>query len=87
MPDCPVCLEACPKSSPKCSTCKNVTCFPCVAKLAKSCPNGWPIARWSWELARDRHGFEPLNADAGDVFEQTEVLPRADAAAMGPPCQ
>ena len=39
------------------------------------------------DLARDRHGFEPLNADANDVFEQTEILPRADAAAMGSPCQ
>ena len=39
------------------------------------------------DLARDRNGFEPLNAEANGVFEQTEILPRADAAAMGSPCQ
>ena len=52
MPDCPVCLEACPKSSPKCSTCKNVTCYSCVAKLVKSCPNGWPVMKWSCPTCR-----------------------------------
>ena len=39
------------------------------------------------DLVRERHGFEPLNADANDVFEQTEILPRADVGAMGSPCQ
>ena len=54
------------------------------AALARRCFGLWATAT---ELARDRHGFEPLNADADGVFEQTEVLPRADAAAMGSPCQ
>ena len=48
---------------------------------------GFGVWATATELARDRHGFEPLSADANDVFEQTEILPRADAAAMGSPCQ
>ena len=48
---------------------------------------GFDVWATATELARDRHGFEPLSADANDVFEQTEILPRADAAAMGSPCQ
>ena len=48
---------------------------------------GFDLWATATELARERHGFGPLSGDADDVFEQAEVLPRADVAAMGSPCQ
>jgi len=58
-----------------------------TGNLGVTWQGGFDLWATATELARDRHGFEPLNGDADDVFEQTEVLPRADAAAMGSPCQ
>ena len=55
--------------------------------LGATWQGGFGLWATATELARDRHGFKPLNADADGAFEQTEVLPRADAAAMGSPCQ
>ena len=55
--------------------------------LGATWQGGFDVWATATDLARDRHGFEPLSADANGVFEQTEVLPRADVAAMGSPCQ
>ena len=48
---------------------------------------GFDLWETATELARERHGFMPVNGDANDVFEQPEILGSADAAALGSPCQ
>ncbi len=51
-PDCPVCITACSKTAPKCSTCKQRVCYACLAKLVKTAQNGWPVMRWSCPTCR-----------------------------------
>ena len=44
----------------------------------------WRVAT---ALAKSRHGFDTVEGDALDVFEQIELLPYADLYGLGSPCQ
>ena len=76
-PECPVCITACPKSSPKCGTCKQRTCYNCVSKLVKSCPNGWPVMRWQCPTCRTE--IHALTTDVNNKQLLRALLTSAEA--------
>ena len=76
-PECPICITACPKSSPKCNTCKQRACYTCVAKLVKSAPCGWPIMRWPCPTCRTE--IHVLTTDVKSKQMLRALLPCAEA--------